>query len=575
MLFLNARLNINAVSCVKAQWDANDLLRQMKTQKYIYKVVGRCLTLLLCVGLVCSSFSEAFLGGLGGLARAANAAGRAANAAKKAKALEGAAQTAKAVGGIGKAGKLGGLGSASGAAAGVGIAGHIVEQEISKNESQSETANPQTVPGAQATQDSHGVNDDEKDEKETGLREQAESYREEAEQGDAKAQYKLGRCYAKGLGVDKDWVEAVKWYRMAAEQGDAKAQYKLGRCYALGVGVDKYDMVEAAKWYRMAAEQGDANAQYALGRRYYKGTGVSMNIEESERWFIRAEKRLRVQAEQGDEDAQRNLGECYEEGDGVSKDMVEAGKWYRMAAEQGDAHAQLRLGLYLRRGSGSLMAQARAFGRPSRVVNPEAVKWLRAAEEKREDLGVVGSLNLMLNLMDEKSGTEDPPHEDPEEEESPHECPEEGMPWWLYVIFVCILIVKVWIIVSIIVWIIALIKKIIAFHKDVTAKVCRHAAEHGYARAQFNLGVRYENGLGVSKDMGEAVKWYRKAAEQGNAVAQFNLGRCYAHGEGVNEDMTEAVKWFRAAAEQGDENAKVLLEEIESEEIIRQEDSGE
>ena len=105
MLFLNARLNINAVSCVKAQWDANDLLRQMKTQKYIYKVVGRCLTLVLCVGLVCSSFSEAFLGGLGGLARAANAA-------KKAKALEGAAQTAKTVGGIGKAGKLGDLGSA-------------------------------------------------------------------------------------------------------------------------------------------------------------------------------------------------------------------------------------------------------------------------------------------------------------------------------------------------------------------------------------------------------------------------------------------------------------------------------
>ena len=108
----------------------------MKTQKYIYKVVGRCLALVLCVGLVCSSFSEAFLGGLGGLARAAKIAGRAANAAKKAKALEGAAQTAKTVGGIGKAGKLGDLGSASGAAAGVGIAGHIVKQEASKNESQ-------------------------------------------------------------------------------------------------------------------------------------------------------------------------------------------------------------------------------------------------------------------------------------------------------------------------------------------------------------------------------------------------------------------------------------------------------
>ena len=497
----------------------------MKTQKYIYKVVGRYLALVLCVGLVCSSFSEAFLGGLGALARAAKTAGRAANAARKVKALEGAAQTAKTVGGIGKAGKLGDLGSASGAAAGVGIAGHIVKQEASKNESQSETANPQIDPGTQSAQVSHGVNDDKK---ETDLRGQVESYREAAERGDAKAQYKLGRCYAKGLGVDKNWVEAVKWYRMAAEQGDAKAQYKLGRCYALGVGVDKYDMVEAAKWYRMAAEQGDANAQYALGRSYYKGTGVSMNIEESERWFIRAEKRLRVQAEQGDEDAQRNLGECYEEGEGVSKDMAESEKWYRMAAEQGDAHAQLWLGLYLRRGT--LGSQARAlgervrrqrareewarrhFGRSPRVVynnntyNPEAVKWLRAAKEKSEDFGVVGSLNLMLINVNEKLETEGPPHEDPEEEESPHECPEKGTPWWLYVI----LIFVVWCIVGVIVQIIAL-------------KVCRRAAEHGYARAQFNLGVRYENGLGVNKDVEEAVKWYRKAAEQGYAPAQEKL----------------------------------------------------
>ena len=34
-------------------------------------------------------------------------------------------------------------------------------------------------------------------------------------------------------------------------------------------------------------------------------------------------------------------------------------------------------------------------------------------------------------------------------------------------------------------------------------------AEQGYAYAQYNLGVMYENGRGVRQDYAEAVKWYR------------------------------------------------------------------
>ncbi len=51
------------------------------------------------------------------------------------------------------------------------------------------------------------------------------------------------------------------------------------------------------------------------------------------------------------------------------------------------------------------------------------------------------------------------------------------------------------------------------------------AAEQGYTRAQYNLGVCYENGRGVTKSITEAVKWYRKAAEQGYARAKENLRR--------------------------------------------------
>ena len=81
--------------------------------------------------------------------------------------------------------------------------------------------------------------------------------------------------------------------------------------------------------------------------------------------------------------------------------------------------------------------------------------------------------------------------------------------------------------------------------------ICRKAAEQGDADAQYNLGVMYERGLGVSQDYAEAVKWYRKAAEQGWAEAEYNLGVMNQEGLGVTQYYAEAMKWYRKAAEQG------------------------
>lgn len=84
-------------------------------------------------------------------------------------------------------------------------------------------------------------------------------------------------------------------------------------------------------------------------------------------------------------------------------------------------------------------------------------------------------------------------------------------------------------------------------------------AEQGNARAQFNLGVMYSDGIGVTKDEQQAVVWYRKSAEQGNTGAQFNLGNMYANGRGVAKDERQAAAWFRKAAVQGDAVAQLRL----------------
>jgi TPR repeat protein len=85
------------------------------------------------------------------------------------------------------------------------------------------------------------------------------------------------------------------------------------------------------------------------------------------------------------------------------------------------------------------------------------------------------------------------------------------------------------------------------------------AAEQGAANAKFNVGIAYRSGLGVIQDAAEAERWFRLSAEQGIPLAQFVLGDMYEYGEGVPQDNAEAEKWYRAAAEQGYANAQMNL----------------
>ncbi len=87
----------------------------------------------------------------------------------------------------------------------------------------------------------------------------------------------------------------------------------------------------------------------------------------------------------------------------------------------------------------------------------------------------------------------------------------------------------------------------------------RPLAEQGDAKAQYNLGLMYDNGQGVSQDYAKALQWYRKAADQGYADAQFNLGFMYDNGQGVPQDYVKALQWWRKAAEQGYAKAQSKL----------------
>lgn len=83
----------------------------------------------------------------------------------------------------------------------------------------------------------------------------------------------------------------------------------------------------------------------------------------------------------------------------------------------------------------------------------------------------------------------------------------------------------------------------------------------GNAQASFNLGILYEDGLGVAQDNGQALYHYEKSAQAGSSKAQYRLGLLYSAGVKTPKDDAKADQWLAAAAAQGDEDAIALLEQ--------------
>ncbi len=80
----------------------------------------------------------------------------------------------------------------------------------------------------------------------------AETMFRRAQNGDPRAQNRLGQWYLKGEGVPRNDHEAIKWFRMAANQKFSKSQYNLGKMYYEGQGVPR-DYVLAYLWFNLGS----------------------------------------------------------------------------------------------------------------------------------------------------------------------------------------------------------------------------------------------------------------------------------------------------------------------------------
>lgn len=203
--------------------------------------------------------------------------------------------------------------------------------------------------------------------------------------------------------------------------------------------------------------------------------------------YAEAARLYRLAADEGDAAAQVFLGNLYENGEGVSQNNSEAVRLYRLAADQGYASAQVHLGFMYYKAQGVSRNDA------------EAVRWFRLAADQGD-----ADAQHLLGLM-YRSGDH------------------------------------------------------VAQDYTEAARWLRLAAGQGNAGSQSLLGLVYIEGNGVPQDYAEAVRWFRLAADQGDAAAEYHLGLSYAKGEGVPQDYAEAVRLYRLAADQGYASAQLNL----------------
>jgi len=89
------------------------------------------------------------------------------------------------------------------------------------------------------------------------------------------------------------------------------------------------------------------------------------------------------------------------------------------------------------------------------------------------------------------------------------------------------------------------------------------AADAGNARAMHNLAVLEAEDAGAGKpDYALAAQGFRGAAELGVRDSQFNLGVLYGRGLGVSQDLAQSWVWFSLAAQQGDTDAAKKRDEV-------------
>jgi len=351
-----------------------------------------------------------------------------------------------------------------------------------------------------------------------------EWYNEAAEYGNADTQFLLGKMYEYGCGIQQNFEKARTWYIRACEpvikEGWAdscysgfqelaaeNAFYHLGKIYEYGWGV-KADNVKAVACFEKAGERCNTESLYTLGNMFeYVYDDLVQNWDKAYKCYEKAAKTDVVSA-------QICMGKAYANGGNYK----EAAKWYNRAAEQGNEKANDYLKWMYEGGKGYIFDFKRI-----REIHKQAAKEKDAIAQYH--LGWIYEYGAGV-LRDGVKAVE----WYTKAAEQGHKIAQFRLAWIYERGKKYIFEIK------------RDYKKAVEWYKK--------AAKH-YLRANYKLGVMYENGYGVDQDYKKAAEYYFKAAIFGDVDALYNLSWLYAYGQGVDWDFIMAIHYYSKAAENG------------------------
>jgi TPR repeat protein len=373
------------------------------------------------------------------------------------------------------------------------------------------------------------------------------------------AQVSLARMHDTGDGAALDKEEAMRLFTLAADQDNAEAEFALGMMLLQGCdGINAHDhdtKRKATRLIRSAANRGLAHAQYQYAVWLWDGKlpeGGGGTERDAFRYMTLAAHQghieaqckmgevsfmesgdthyLRLAAEQGHIGCQRMMGSILELGlKGNTADFEDAATFYRLAAEQGDAEAQVDIARMLHEGKGVAQNYAEAFRFALLSVNQ----------------GHIYGLNLLAELYAKGHGVEQNEAEALRlfclaAEQDSHSSSTQRAQTQLGFMY-------------------SAGKGVEKDHAQ-AERFFRLAMDQGNFEAHYGLGVMMFNGGVEPQDPTQKAQLFIRAAESGHPEAQLEAARTLLNGEkGVAVDKDEAARFCRLAIAQGHTPAKTFL----------------
>ena len=168
---------------------------------------------------------------------------------------------------------------------------------------------------------------------------------QKAEQGDAVAQYQLGKYYEEGYGIDKSHFKAMEWYEKAMLQGYLDAYRSLGCCYTKeDIFGFQPDFNKAFELFLKGAELGHIKSMTTVAYwGYAVGNGTEKNLHKALEWV---EKGIALDPnnEYGTKDHLPDLLEWIAHQYLEEKEYQSAFDYFKRSAEMGNSCAMANLG---------------------------------------------------------------------------------------------------------------------------------------------------------------------------------------------------------------------------------------